>query len=357
MAIKKKLLIFVPSLRGGGGEKFIVNLVNNLDRKKFNIKLALIKKEGPYLDDLRKDIEIIDLKSKRVRYAFFKIIKLIKKENPDIVFSTLGHLNILLAIIKKIFPNIKFIARESSIVSKNFNSFIQYLYKLFYNYFDLIISQSEYMKEDLVQNFNIKENKIKVIYNPVDINKIQRKSLTNENLFLNNYKNLIAIGRLSKEKGFDLLIKAFIKLNNNYRLYILGEGKEKKSLLQLIKSLNIKDKIFFLGFQKNPYKYLYKSNLLILPSKYEGLPNVVLEANALGIPVVAFNCPGGTREIIKDGLNGFLVKCENTDELAFYIKKAMSHNWNKLSIIEYIRKNFLIEKIIKKYENAILTLK
>ncbi|HIC87762.1 MAG TPA: hypothetical protein EYP03_06135 [Aquificae bacterium] len=103
---KKKILVFIPSLAGGGSERFIVYFVNNLDREKFDIKLALIKKEGPYLDELKKDIPVIDLNSKRARYALFKIIKLIKDEKPDLVFSTLGYLNILLAMVKKLFPNI-----------------------------------------------------------------------------------------------------------------------------------------------------------------------------------------------------------------------------------------------------------
>ncbi|HIC87763.1 MAG TPA: glycosyltransferase, partial [Aquificae bacterium] len=89
------------------------------------------------------------------------------------------------------------------------------------------------MKKDLVENFNVPEDKVKVIYNPVDIENIYKKSLTNEKLFSDKYKNLIAIGRLTKQKGFDLLLKAFSKLDNNYRLYILGEGEEKDNLIKL----------------------------------------------------------------------------------------------------------------------------
>ena len=357
MAIKKKLLVFVPSLGVGGSERFIVYFVNNLDREKFDIKLVLIKKEGPYLDELKKDIQVIDLNSKGVIYALFKMIKLIKRENPDIVFSTLGFLNLTFAIIKKLFPNTKFVARESTLVSKHFNNFIKFLYKLFYKNLDLIIAQVECMKRDLVENFSIPEDKIKVIYNPVDIEGIQKRSLTRERLFSNEYKNLIAIGRLSREKGFDLLLKAFSKLDVGYRLYILGEGEERGNLLKLAENLKIRDRVFFLGFQKNPYKYLAQADLMVLPSRYEGLPNVVLEANALGIPVVAFDCPGGTREIIRNGFNGFLVKCEDVDKLAFYIERAVNYNWDKSQIIKYIRENFSVKKIIEKYEREILNLK
>ncbi|HIC87372.1 MAG TPA: glycosyltransferase, partial [Aquificae bacterium] len=153
-----------------------------------------------------------------------------------------------------------------------------------------------------------------------------------------------------------LLLKAFSKLDNNYRLYILGEGEEKDNLIKLADKLNIKDRVYFLGFQKNPYKYLAQADLMVLSSKVEGLPNVVLEANALGIPVVAFDCPGGTREIIKNGLNGFLVKCGDVDKLAFYIEKAVNYNWDKSKIIKYIKENFSVEKIIKKYEDTLLSL-
>ena len=361
MDVKKKILFIVPSLRAGGSERVILYLVNNLDRRKFNIKLALVKKEGQFLNLLNKDIELIDLNSKQVRYSILRIIRLIHREKPDVVFSTLGYLNLILAIIKKFFPKIKFIARESSIPSTQIKNekyplLFRFLYRTFYNNFDLIISQSNYMKEDLVKNFGVRNNKIKIIHNPVDIEKISKLSVSNEILFDKNYINIISVGMLRPEKGFDSLLKAFKLLKNEYRLYIIGDGKEKDNLVNLAKKLKIIDRVSFLGFQDNPYKYMAQADLMVLSSRYEGFPNVVLEANALGLPVVAFDCPGGTREIIKNGLNGFLVECGNIYKMRNSILMASDYNWNKERIKKYIKQNYSLNKIINVYEEIFYVL-
>ena len=126
-------------------------------------------------------------------------------------------------------------------------------------------------------------------------------------------------------------------------------GEEKEKLLNLSKELNIEDRVHFLGFQKNPYKYMAQADLLILSSRYEGLPNVVLEANTCGLPVVAYNCPGGTREIIKDGLNGFLVECGNIDELAYKIEEAikeLNQYQNDMIVQEYLDQGVNLKKVI-----------
>ena len=360
MDVKKRILFLVPSMRGGGSERVISMLVNNLDRRKFDISLVLLKKEGVYLKDIYSDITIIDLKTNKARFAILKIRNLILKIKPDVVFSTLSHLNLVLSIIKPSLPKkIKFIARESSIASINnlqgkYPKLFNFLYKKFYNNFDLIISQSYYMKNDLIKNFSIKENKIKVINNPVDILKINVLSQTNEILFNKNNKNIIAVGRLDKEKGFDLLIKTFAKLPHNYYLYFIGEGKEKNHLMEIAKKYNLSSRVYFIGFQSNPYKYMRQADLLILSSLYEGFPNVVLEANACGTPVVAFNCPGGTKEIIENGVNGFLVECKNIDKLAKSINKAIDYNWDREKIRNLIKKKYSLDNVIKHYENILL---
>jgi glycosyltransferase involved in cell wall biosynthesis len=121
----------------------------------------------------------------------------------------------------------------------------------------------------------------------------------------------------------------------------------------MIKKLHIQNRVNFLGFKDNPYKYMAQADLLVLSSRYEGLPNVVLEANACGLPVVAYNCPGGTREIIKDGLNGFLVECGNIDELTFKIEESIKYSWNKEEIQQYAH-NFSVSKIISIYTKELL---
>lgn len=357
MDLKKKILFIVPSMRGGGAERVMSVLLNFLDRKKFEPILVLLKKEGPYLENLPQDIQVIDLKVTQARYSIMKIIRIIKQIKPDTVFSTLGYLNILIAMIRPFLSkDIIFIARESNTVSvqnkqEKYPMLFNLLYKLFYNNFDQIISQSEYMKKDLIENYNIKKDHIDVIYNPVDI--INVEALANKNI-INPYKsskvNLLAVGRLDYQKGFDLLIEAMIKLDDRFHLTIVGQGKEESKLKYLAESYGAQEKITFAGFKSNPYIYMMHADLYILSSRYEGLPNTVLEANTCGIPVIAFNCSGGTGEIIENGINGFLCECQNIDELVEKINKASSYNFDKNKIKALIKNRYDVNTIIKQYE-------
>ena len=358
---RRKILFIIPSLQGGGSERVITHIVNNLDRNKFDITLALIRGYGQFSGlDIREDIKVIILGSKRVRYSLPKILYVIFKEDPDIVFSTLGYLNILMSIVKLMFPNKKFVVRESSIVSMQnkrepYPCLFNMLYKYIYRNLDLIICQSYAMKKDLNVHFGISEDKLSVIHNPVDTEVINKLSTSNCKMFGDN-RNILAVGRLSYEKGFDILINIMKMLDKTYHLYIIGEGEYRRTLEDMSQRLNVQDRIHFLGFQKNPYKYMAKADLLVLSSRYEGLPNVVLEANALGTPVVAFDCPGGTREIIKDGVNGFLAECGNIEDLASKIQTAFAHKWDREHIKKLTIQKFGLQKIVSDYENILSNL-
>jgi len=349
----KKIFFVIHELTVGGAEKVVVNVMNNIDRDKYEIHLIIFRNIGELKEELKDDIIIHDLKVDSVKKGAFLLYRLIKNEHPDIVFSGIAHVNLMLAMMIPFLPKgIRYIARETSIVSKRDekNNFYKILYRFFYNNFDIIVCQSYYMKNDLEINFHINQEKIVVINNPVNIGKIRELASTNENLFNKKYFNLLAVGGLRPEKGFDLLLQAISELDKRFFLTIIGDGQERKKLEQFAKELKISDRVRFLGFKSNPYPYMAQADLMVLSSRYEGFPNVVLEANACGIPVVAFNCPGGTGEIIKNGINGFLVKCKDINELAKMIKKASVFRWDKDKIIKYIEQRYSLDEIVNKYE-------
>ncbi|MXO32956.1 glycosyltransferase [Apibacter sp. B2912] len=350
----KTILFILPDLNMGGAERIITLLINNLDKNKFTPKLLLMRKEGYYLELLDKNIEIIDIKTSRIRNAFFPIVKALRKLKPDIVFGGWGEVSAYLAPIIPFFPKIRFIARETNIVSQHVTRpEIRFFYR-FYNNFDTIIAQSDDMKNDLINNLKIREKKIIKINNPVDVDAVETKSLEPMNFpFSEGFKNVVAIGNLSYRKGFDNLLKVFSYLKNeNIFLYIIGEGDDKEKLIELKDSLQINN-VKFLGKITNPYPYLKNADLFILSSRYEGFPNVLLEAGAAGTFSLANNCKGGINEIIEENVNGRIISIEDHKNFAEEIKITLSKKYDKNRIKNSIKNRFSKDKIIYQYEKIL----
>lgn len=331
----------------------ITTLCNELDRTKFCPKLVLFKKEGYYLNHLKEDVEIIELNTSRIRYSIFKIIPLIRKIKPEIVFTGWGEISAFLSPIITFFPKTKFITRETNVVSKHVTrKEILFFYRFYIN-FHQIIAQSDDMKNDLIQNFNISENQIVKINNPVDFDLINR--LKEENVvvdFNTNYKNIIAIGNLSPRKGFDLLLKVMNELKNEkIKLTILGDGAFKEELSALKDQLGLTN-VTFLGNVSNPFLYLKQADLFVLSSRYEGFPNVLLEAGACGTYSLANNAPGGINEIIQEGTNGEIFPIEKAEGFSKKIKEILNESHDKSKIVESIHSRFSKQIIIQQYESV-----
>jgi len=323
--MKKTILFCLPNLNGGGAEKALINIMKyNYSPDECNIKLLLVDRIGVYFDLVPEYVEIISLDVKRVRNAMIPLIRKVNEIKPDIIFSTTNRMNILVLLASYFFrKKIEIIIREPSLPSaqikyNNLTKWHIFLIKLLYQKANKIIAQTEEMKEEICKYFKIDCYKVEVLINPVDKDTINKMIKNVTNPFDNKYINIVAIGRLRNEKGYDVLIKAFKKVveeNENYRLYILGEGEERKDLEKLIDNLNLKDKVFLLGFQKNPYVYMKYADALVLSSRWEGLPNVVLEAIYLGTKVICTRVGKTIENIVKQN-NGLLVEVDDVEDLA-----------------------------------------
>jgi len=352
----KKIAFFLPNLNQGGAEKVMVTLVNELSREKFKITLVLFEKKGHFLNYLKEDVEVIELKTSRIRYSIFKIIPLIFKMKPDIAFIGWGEIAAFISPMIPFFRKTKFVARETNVVSEHVKrKEIRFFYK-FYNHFDKIIAQSDDMKKDLIENFTIRPQKIVKINNPVDVAWIQEKMEEEVQEFSSEFKNVVAIGNLSQRKGFDLLLNVFARLKNEkIKLFILGDGADKEKLLKQKENLNLTN-VEFLGNKKNPYPYLAKADLFVLSSRYEGFPNVLLEAGACGTYALTNDCPGGIREIIQEKINGEIMDITQAEEFADKIKDLCDENQDKKLIIKNISSRFSKEIIVESYESLLRSL-
>ena len=349
--MKKSILFILPDLNAGGAERIVTTIANHLPREKFSPSILLLRKEGLYLDFLQNDIEIIDIKTPRIRHALKPILKQIRKRKPDIVFSGYGEVNAYLSLFIKLFPKTKFIARETNVVSQHVTrKEIRFFYK-FYNNYDKIICQSDDMMNDLVENFKIKKDKLIKINNPVDFNFIEEKleNATKPESYREGYKNVVAIGNLSSRKGFDNLLKVFVKLKQHkVLLHILGDGRDKELLHQMKQDLGLENVIFH-GVQKNPYPFLKFADLFVLSSRYEGFPNVLLEAGACGTYALANNCKGGIHEIIQPKINGEISDIENHEVFAAKIVEILEQIHDSEAIKNSIQSRFSKEMILEKY--------
>ena len=309
-----RVLFLIPNLTVGGAERVIVTLVNHLDRSKFDLALGVLDTRGAAFlkEQLAIDIKLYDLGVSRVRYALPKLIRFIWRLRPDVVFSTMAHLNIALAAAIPILPQkTRYIARETVIVSQQllgsaFWASWSWAYRYLYPRFDRIICQSAYMRDDLAANFSIPISKLIVINNPLDIDRITNLARQPLKFPLPNAPErqctgivkLVAAGRLSREKGFDILIEA-IALSSLRQLSvtILGRGPLLETLQALASAKGVEHQVRFIGFQENPYAFMARADAFVLCSRHEGFPNVVLEALACGTPIIATPAPGGIKEI------------------------------------------------------------
>ncbi|NMC99168.1 MAG: glycosyltransferase [Bacteroidales bacterium] len=346
----QKILVFTDAFSGGGAEEVMGSFCSVL-KSKYKV-LHVAKWKGP------KNYPIpywkISLNKKSLKKCIPYVIWIIVRYKPDIIFTSTGHNNLLFLILKMFyFRKLKVIIRESSVASV-MNSFTlksrlinKLLVKPIYKRADCIIVQSNDMSNDLKVKYEIANRKIVTINNPILLKNTALLS-TPQSKDENSIR-IVHIGRFSVEKGHSRLIQIFKQLPEKYTLSLIGDGKLMDNIKILAKGLKIDDRIEFLGFlqEEKKLEVILKSHLVIQTSYVEGFPNSLLECLACGIPAIAFNVPGGTREIINEK-NGILVEDNNIAEMVDRIINTNWSNYNKEEIIEDVSMRFGIEKISSK---------
>jgi len=325
--IKKKILFFIPQLVGGGAERVAINIIQLLDKKEFEIHLVVTTMNGSVYKKLPDSIAIHDLNVNKTLLSIFKLRRLIIKLNPDIIYSSLIRGNIaiylsLLAVWTRPYLVLRSPNSPKLLIENNQMSILEkYLLEKSYNKANKIIAQTPEMKNEINCYHNVNLNKIDVLFNPINTDTINNKIINVSNPFDSTKINVVAAGRITYQKGFDILIKSFKKVvekNSLFQLYIIGEstGDEILELKILIEKLALKDNVLFVGYTDNPYRYFYFSDLYVLSSRWEGLPNTVLENLYLKKPIIATKCIPFMNDLIVNKVNGILVDVENINELA-----------------------------------------
>ena len=343
----KKILLITQGLKDGGAQKIIKELISE-DDKKLNIKYLCID----HIPKNKKKYNNIIFSNNRIRKSFFKSLNVINDFSPDVVMSTLTNIDLFVFVLR-IFSKKKFkhLIRLSVVMSSHYSQYyyfpiIKIVIKIIYSKVDRFICMSDDMIIDLEKNFGIRRERIEKIPNFVSIKNLDKK--VNETK--KTKTNFICVGRIHHQKGYDILIESLKYTNQNFKISIFGWGDNKllKKYIELINKNNLQDCINFRG-RKNAYPNLMRNyDALILPSRYEGFPNVAIEAMSLGIPVLALPFKGGINEIIKTGLNGEIAKGFRPEDLAETISNFHKHMY-KSSTIKSSINQFEKKTVLNKY--------
>ncbi len=331
---KSKLLLMTPNLHGGGAEKVMVNLLNSFDRQRIEPIFMTAELKGPYTRLLPADLEVVDLGVSRIRYVLPKLIKEINRIRPDAILSTFERLNFSLLLAKPFIPKAtKIVIREVNLPSRTLTAYgavrrklYRQFYRRLYPLADRIVAQSDQMNREIVAYSGVRADKVTTIHNPIDVGRIAALSETANPFAGCSGLHIVSVGRLEHQKGFDLLLRAFKQFHERYpqsTLHILGDGSLKDELTQLAAELGIGEQVRIAGFQPNPYRYIRHADLYVLSSRYEGFPNVLLEALACRAKIVAADCDSGPRDILLKPEQGLLVEANSADSLAAGMLRAM----------------------------------
>ena len=360
---QKRLILFMPSIEGGGVEKNLIILTNYLAKKFKNIKL--ITYDSFFKKKFDKRVKLLSVKNKKtttkkyVKY-FLCLILLIKELKKQKCLVVSFQANIYAIITCKLLNN-SIVARSNSSPSGWSDNFLKKLiFQFFLKRADKIIVNSFEFKKEIDKKFNIKS---KLIYNPLDITDILKKSKVRikKKLFKNRSLKIINIARFTDQKDHLTLLKAFKIINSkiNSNLLLVGYGQNERLIKQFIKNNKLQNKIKIIKELNNPYKYLSKSDIFVLTSVFEGLPNVLLEAIVLKKPVISTNCPTGPKEILNNGKYGTLFNIGDYKKLSKILlsynknnsnfKKKLLPAYNSLNRFNYKSKCLEYEKQISEY--------
>ncbi len=347
---KKKLIkisIVLANLSAGGAERVLSFIACELDTEKFQCTLVIVGHKKDVAYDIN-GVKAVFFEKPRVLTGIPQLFMYLLKDKPDIVLSAVAHMNTVTAYLSIFFKKTKFIAREVTILSvaktinPNKKSKFDYFADKRFNYFDKIICQSKDMYDDMNEHNKIDQDKLVIINNPIS-NGFDLKAPGNSSDVL----RLVTVGSFKKVKGHLRLIEALAKLTFDFHYTLIGDGPEKDKIFDLISKLGMTEKITHIPFTPEVAKHLAVNDIFLQGSYIEGFPNALLECCSVGLPVLAFNSPGGHNEIIIDGVNGHMLASEEE-----FIKKLNMINQNN-----YFDPNEVRESVTSRYGKDIIITK
>ncbi|WP_295458364.1 glycosyltransferase [uncultured Thiodictyon sp.] len=331
--------IFLPSLAGGGAERMMLNLALGLNGAGVAVDLVVGSAAGPYRDLVPTEVQLVDLGAGRVLAALPGLTRYLRRRRPDVLLSAMDHANLVALWARSLArtPTRVYVSVRSNLSQEAKHAptlagrWLPRLARTFYPQAQAVIAVSQGVADDLTRLIGAGRARVVAIPNPVVTPDLADLAATRpDHPWLRDAQAppvILAAGRLSAQKDFPTLIRAFATLERarGLRLLILGDGPARATLEALVQALGLTDRVALPGFTANPFAAMARARLFVLSSAWEGLPGVLIQAMACGTPVVSTDCPSGPREVLADGRYGPLVPVGDVPALAAAIRHTLDH--------------------------------
>jgi glycosyltransferase involved in cell wall biosynthesis len=354
---RPKILLLIPHLGGGGAERVTQLLARGLSAEKYQMHLGVITLAEADNAAVPPWVCLHALGAGRVRAGAWRLLRLIRRLKPDLILSGMFHLNFLVLLLRPFFPReTRILVRQNGSVSSalNLSWTTLMLYRLLYRHADRVICQSQAMAEELVQELGLAEKRLAVLPNPVDMEDL-RDGISRQK-WTGAGQHLLAVGRLSREKGFDLLLHAMAAVQKEFpdvSLLMAGAGPEEAALKAECHALGLDGAVRFAGELAQPWQKFAETMLFVLPSRQEGMPNALLEAASAGLPIVALPASAGVVDLMRGQAGVWLAPEISADALAASLLAALHALRPGERFAHSFVEPFRFDRAIEAYENLI----
>lgn len=368
MTDRLSLLVVCHSLVGGGAQRAVTILLESLDRRRFQPTLALFERRGALLAAIPPDVPIVDLRGGRrllLGWGALRLALAIRKMRPALVLAVMRIPCLAAAACGELFPDTSVVLWAQGHVERAldergrpYRALVSPLVRRLYPRARAIIAVSRGVRDNLVQAFGVRAERVQVIPNTLQIEQVRTLAAQEPSLRLDwKVPTVVAVGRLVPQKGFAYLLDAFARLGPRpCQLLILGDGPERAALWRQAQTLGIRDRVVLAGFQPNPFAAMARSAVFVLSSLWEGFPFVLMEAMACGVPVISTDCPSGPAELVTDGENGLLVPPADPAALARAMDRLLADPTRARTMAQAALEGldaYRSERVIPRYEDAL----
>lgn len=330
----KRVTIYLPNLDGGGAERIMVSVANGIAALGHTVDLVLASATGTYLSEVSDTVNVVDLGKRRVLASLPALTRYLRSNAPDAVLSAINHSNIVALLAHKLAGSrCRIVVSERNAPSRSLAggpvaTLMRVLTSKLYPSADAIVCVSQGVQREMEDLLKLPPEKLTTIYNPLEIDRIAslRDALTgHEWLDQKTAPVIVAVGRLTEQKDYPTLLRAFalLRQDRTAKLIVVGEGEDRTRLETLASELAIAADVEFVGFKQNPFAWMAASDLYVLSSAWEGLPGALLQAMACGARIVSTDCRTGPDEILENGRWGRLVPVGDPGAMAAAMNAAL----------------------------------